>query len=152
MRQLGLLVMLGLAVGLAQPYDARAQDGGVPAPTGLVGIRWQWLHYTARGVASLAPEHPERYWVEFLPEGRLALQADCNRGSGTWTQAGAEVKLKAMATTLAACLPGSLDSRFNQLLAAVTRASVVGHNLFLKLPDGGVLHMQAVPAEAPRPP
>jgi len=142
------LLLFGLALGLSPA--AHAQDAGVAAPAGLTGVRWRWVHFTAPGVAPLVPAHPERYWVEFLPEGVLALQADCNRGTGTWTQKGAELTLKLLATTLAACPPDSLDSRFNQLLAEVARASVHGRTLLLWLKQkAGVLHLEALPREPP---
>ncbi len=144
-------LLLGLALLL--PHRAPAQDAGAPAPAGLLGVRWTWVHFTAKGAAELAPAHPEAYWVEFLPDGALAISADCNRATGTWTSKGTQLTLKALASTLAACPEGSLDSRFLQLLAAVGRGSVRGRTLLLWLPgDAGVLHLAATPqASPPRP-
>ena len=145
---LGGVALLALAAGAAHP-----EDGGTPAAAGLVGVHWRWVHFSPPGAAPpLVPQHPERYWLEFRADGGLAFQADCNRGAGTWTHQGAELKLQALATTLAACPTGSLDSRFTQLLGAVRRASVLGRTLLLRLSDGGVLHFEAAPDEAPRAP
>ena len=108
------------------------------------------MHFTAKGAADLAPAHPEAYWVEFLPDGALAISADCNRATGTWTAKGAQLTLKVLASTLAACPEASLDSRFLQLLAGVSRGSVRGQTLLLWLPgDTGVLHLAALPAAPP---
>jgi len=143
-RVLRLLAVVALA-GVA----AAAEDAGRSATAGLVGVHWRWVHFTPPGGAQVIPQHPERYWVEFRADGGLAFQADCNRGAGTWTRHGAELSLQALSTTLAACPPGSLDSRFIQLLGAVRRASVLGRTALLRLPDGGVLHLEAAFAEAP---
>jgi len=139
---LGLLAVVALAGAAAATEDAGTS-------TGLVGVHWRWVHFTLPGAAPVVPQHPERYWVEFRADGGLAFQADCNRGAGRWTHQGAELKLQALSTTLAACPPGSLDSRFIQLLGAVRRASVLGRTALLRLPDGGVLHFEAAFAEAP---
>jgi len=145
------LLLLGLA--LALPPAAAAQDAGTPVPPGLLGVRWQWVHFTAKGAAPLAPAHAETYWVEFLPDGALAISADCNRATGTWTANGTQLTLKALATTLAACPENSLGGRFLQLLAGVVRGSVRGQSLLLWLPgEAGVLHLAATPpAPPPRP-
>ncbi len=143
-RLLGLLAMVALA-GVA----AATEDAGTTAAPGLVGVHWRWVHFTPPAAAPVVPQHPERYWVEFRGDGGLAFQADCNRGAGTWTHQGAELKLQALSTTLAACPPGSLDSRFIQLLGAVRRASVLGRTALFRLPDGGVLHFEAAMADAP---
>jgi len=95
--------LLLLGVALAPAGRAQAQDAGTPAPAGLLGVRWQWVHVTAKGQAPLAPAHPERYWLEFLPDGALAISADCNRATGTWAANGPQLTLTALATTLAAC-------------------------------------------------
>lgn len=139
-----------LALALLLPPLAVAQDGGTTAPSGLLGVRWRWVHFTAPGVAPVVPAHPEAYWLEFLPDGALAISADCNRASGTWTAKDGQWTLKASASTLAACPEGSLDSRFLQLLSSVTRGSVRGQTLLLWLPkDMGVVHLTATPAARP---
>ncbi len=141
------LLLLGFAL---VPLMARARDAGTPGPAGLTGARWGWVHFRAKGAADLVPAHPENYWVEFLPDGALAISADCNRATGTWTAKGAQLTLKVLASTLAACPEGSLDSRFLQLLAGVSRGSVHGQTLLLWLPeDTGVLHLAARPTAPP---
>ena len=141
---------LPLAVGLVAMSAAAAhgQDAGVAQPAGLLGVHWHWVQFTTPGAAPLIPAHTDRYWVEFAAEGKLAFQADCNRGTGVWTQRGRELKLQPLASTLAACPEGSLDSRFTQLLASVRGASVLGRTLLLRLPDGGIIHFEAVPTDA----
>src|SRR5205085_2782430 len=47
-----------------------------PAPSGGV---WAWQGTEAAG-ERIVPGAPDRYTVEFQPNGRVQLRADCNRG------------------------------------------------------------------------
>jgi heat shock protein HslJ len=54
--------------------------------------------------------------VEFLPDGGLNVQADCNNANGTYTVNGNQLDMEILTTTLAACPPESLSDEFLQLL------------------------------------
>ena len=37
------------------------------------------------------PEVPANYMLDFQPDGRVAVRADCNRGSGTYSVSGSQI-------------------------------------------------------------
>ena len=137
------------ATALAVAVSAAAQDGGSaavsPSRGPLEGTRWRWVSFTGPDGRKLVPRHPERYWIELQPEGRLALLADCNHGTGKWEAKGAELALQPMASTLMACPPGSLDSRFTQLIRQSKSYQVQGRTLVVTLRESaGVLRLARV--------
>jgi len=136
------------AVLLLSPFAHGADAGGGAAIHALLGRRWAWERFvpTDADAGALIPAHRERYWVELLPEGKLSLQADCNRGFGTWTEGKAGLELKPLGTTLMACVAESLDSRFLQLLRTTSSVSQDGAALVLRGPSG-VLRLAEVSAE-----
>jgi heat shock protein HslJ len=145
------LCVAGLLLLLQAPGGTRAaaQDAGVSAATGLEGKRWAWEGFTAPDAGPLVPAHPENYWLEFLPHGQLAIQADCNRATGKWTVEGAALHLTPLAMTLMACPEESLDGRFLALLQRTTHFRRRGRTLRLEL-DGpsAVLRFTALAADA----
>jgi META domain len=123
-----------------------ANADGAAAERGLVGGRWAWDGFSpAADAGVLVPKHPEKYWVEFLPEGKLSLQADCNRGFGTWREEPTGVELKPLGTTLMACGEASLDGHFLEVLRT-SSASRDGVRLLLRGPLG-VLRLAEVSTE-----
>jgi heat shock protein HslJ len=145
---MGWLVASGLLLQAPVQQALAAEDGGTSAQAGLVGRRWAWDSFTAADMdaGALLPTDPERYWVELLPDGKLALQADCNRGFGTWTAARGVVQLQPLGTTLMLCGGESLDRRFLELLRTTSRVAPDGATLLLSGPSG-VLRLATVPAD-----
>src|SRR5262245_31855261 len=92
------------------PAPAPAQiptSGGMSPSAGTLppGV-WQWQQTTQADGTVVTSQNPSRYTISFLPDGRFAIQVDCNRGTGSYEQQGAALTLKPGAITLAACLPG----------------------------------------------
>ncbi|HEU0116764.1 MAG TPA: META domain-containing protein [Thermomicrobiales bacterium] len=112
----------------------------------LAGVRWDWQAFEDGDGAIVRPDHPDRYMVEFLPDGKLAIQADCNRGVGTYTTDGPTIDLQIGGVTRALCPEGSLMDRFlRDLDAANSHVFRAGH-LFLALPfDSGILEFAPMP-------
>ncbi|MEZ4619795.1 MAG: YbaY family lipoprotein [Caldilineaceae bacterium] len=73
-------------------------------PAEMVGVVWQWQH-------AEVPD-PTRYTLEFMTDGGVAVQADCNRGRGTYQIVGQAFFLEVLTLTRAACGPDSLDQTF----------------------------------------
>ena len=99
----------------------------------LVGINWIWLEYLANNDTRTAPENPEEYTIEFFPDGRVSIKADCNMVNGTYTVNGSQIDIEAMMTTLAACPPGSLGDEFVRLLNDAVIYFREGDFLFLDI-------------------
>lgn len=123
----------GTEAELMQP-EAEAE-----AAPSLEGTLWQWQSLTTPVDVTEVGE-PERYAIEFLPDGQLAIQADCNRATGTYTVDGESITISLGASTLAACPPDSLADQFLASLAAGSIYFFEGDNLFIDLvADGGTM-------------
>jgi heat shock protein HslJ len=119
----------------------------VPRPTpvasstshaGLTQGLWLWQRTEYGNDTSVTAPDPSTYTISFQADGRLALQVDCNRGTGTYTVSGPQLTIEPGATTLIACGPGSQDRVFLQDLRNVGAYVLDGSNLVLNLKmDGG---------------
>jgi heat shock protein HslJ len=82
----------------------------------LVGYVWMWIEFLENNDTITRPDMPGNYTLEFLPDGVLNVQADCNNAMGTYTVNGNQLDMEIQATTLAACPPESLSDEYLQLL------------------------------------
>ena len=115
---------------------ANAQD--------LAGSRWQLVEIRSMNDTVKAPETPGNYTIEFLPEGIVAFQADCNRGTGNWdSEAEGMVRFGPIAATRALCAPGSMSEAFLGQFDWVRSYTFDAGNLFLAtMADGAVLEFE----------
>lgn len=94
------------------------------------------------------PDDPDRYTLTFATGGTLSVQADCNRGHGTWTREGASgLQFGPIALTRMACPPGSIEARFVADLGYV-RSFVErdGHVFLATMADGAILEFEPIPS------
>lgn len=107
----------------------------------LTGAVWRWTETLMSDDTRIRPAAPERYSLEFLPDGATRVRADCNTGSGRYEMAAdRKLTLGRMAVTQAACLPGSLGEAYLKGLANVSGYLFDGDNLVLTLShDGGTM-------------
>lgn len=105
----------------------------------IIGIVWKWEQLTTPvGVTTV--DDPDKYIVEFQPDGNVAVLADCNSGSGTYTIDGGSISIEIGAMTMAACPPGSLSDEFVKNLNAAAIYFTEGDNLFIDLKfDSGTM-------------
>jgi heat shock protein HslJ len=102
----------------------------------LAGVVWRWL-------PAGASEASDRYTLEFMPDGRLQVRADCNRGAGRYTaDPDGRLTLAAIALTKTGCGAGSLDAQFARELSEVERYRVEGGTLRLVTRGGGVITLR----------
>jgi heat shock protein HslJ len=105
----------------------------------LTGIVWKWEQLTTP-VDFTKVDNPEKYTVEFQPDGQVSVQADCNSGSGTYTLKRSSLSIEILAVTAAACPPDSLSDEFVKNLNAAAIAFMEGGNLFIDLQfDSGTM-------------
>ncbi|WP_116368327.1 META domain-containing protein [Parahaliea mediterranea] len=107
----------------------------------LVGTEWQLVNIQSMDDSEVAPAAGAVFAMTFQADGAVALQVDCNRGSGRWESAGrGQLRFGPVATTRRLCGPGSLDGRFLNELEYV-RSYVVrdGHLYLATLADGAIL-------------
>jgi heat shock protein HslJ len=107
----------------------------------LTGTVWRWTETLMSDDTRIRPAAPERYSLEFLPDGVTRVRADCNTGSGRYEMAAdRKLTLGRMAVTQAACLPGSLGDAYLRGLANVSGYLFDGDNLVLMLKyDSGTM-------------
>ena len=106
----------------------------------LPGVTWEWQDFRGGNDEVIAPRNPGRYTLSFLPDGRLAIKADCNRAMGTYTVTGARIELKIGGVTRVKCPPGSLMNEYLRDLAEVTSHVFRDGQLYLALPlDAGIM-------------
>jgi heat shock protein HslJ len=127
------------AEGEAPAAEAEAGTGGaeeaVTEPS-LTGVAWQWTNFTDPEQGALPIDSPEQYVIEFTPEGRVGIKADCNNGTGTYIVDEGSIDIALGAMTLALCAPESLSDQFLNYLGDVSAYTFDGNDLLLDLPDG----------------
>ena len=78
--------------------------------------------------------------LQFQPDGRLLVRADCNTGSSSYAVDGMTITIEAIALTRMACGEDSMESEFVQHLNGATSFTFADGQLALVLPmDAGVL-------------
>jgi heat shock protein HslJ len=112
-------------------------------PSDLQDVTWEWVSFTTP-VEQIQVDGPSRYTIRFGPDGRVAMKADCNRGTGSY-EFGADrrISFKPLALTRAACPPGSLSDRFAKEVGRASSYFIRDGDLFLELPaDSGTLRFR----------
>lgn len=104
----------------------------------LVGRPWLWQATELPGDRQTIPEAPERYTLQFMPDGNVQLRADCNRGGAKY-QVGANnaLTLSPAFLTKMGCPAGSKDTEFARQLGEITAYRIVDSDLLLSLKSGG---------------
>lgn len=141
-----LALLLAAAAGLLAGAPALAQvpvqippvqvpPAGVPSTSdaGLTQGTFAWQRTDYSDGSSVAPADPSNYTLTFRPDGRAAIQADCNTGSAGYTLNGSSLMFTAAAVSLVACPPGSLDTVFLRDLSQVASFDLNGGELTLHL-------------------
>jgi heat shock protein HslJ len=138
-----LCAAVALAATIALlPLAAIAQES---TPETVVSIPPMVWELTAIETVGDSPPilDPTRYTIQFLPSGRVAVGADCNRGVSTYELNGSDLSFDVIATTLALCAPESRSDEYLAALAEVTSFSIdqseASDQLLLGLESGGTL-------------
>lgn len=117
-----------------------------PPPPSLAGTRWGLVAFQSSddAIGKVIPPNVERYTMTFEEGGRLLLQLDCNRATGTWSVTsqstqGGSLSMKGGPMTRAMCQQGALDSRLARDLARIRSFTLKQDRLFLALEaDAGI--------------
>ena len=119
----------------------RGEAGELRLQPALTGVLWRWQGIVgSSGEITLQPDHPENYSVTFQVDGKLAIQADCNRAMGVYTVSESGIDLQIRGVTRMLCPTGSLMERFLGDLDQASSYSIDQGTLTLTLPgDAGVM-------------
>jgi heat shock protein HslJ len=131
---------LGLLVAIAL-FAAACGDDDLTSPSAVIGGVWklQSLEIPGRGLVQVPV--PANYTVEFKEGGLLAIKADCNSCSGTYSISGESMKISASACTAAYCGTASLDTAFLAVLNNSNTFEVSGSDLTINSPQG-IAHLK----------
>jgi heat shock protein HslJ len=142
----GTLLVLAACQARNDSSGAPPEQPGVPASPapGLAGS-WRLVVFESSDdqIGTVRPADPTRYTMTLEPDGRIAMQLDCNRGMGSWsaTPSGDEsgsFEIRQLATTKAACPPPSLGEQLARHAEYVRTYVLRGGRLYLNLmADGG---------------
>lgn len=100
----------------------------------LAGRVWAWQRTQFSSNKAVVPDAPERYTLEFMPDGRVQLRADCNRGGARYDAgAGRTLTFSPAAMTKMGCPPGSQGTEFLRQLAEVGAYRFADGSLVLTL-------------------
>ena len=123
------------------------EDEAGAAPD-LVGPIWRWDQTLMNNGDLFTPETPDNYTVQFLEDGSVSIQADCNQAGGTYTVDSSSITIEPGPTTLVLCPPGSLGDQFVNNLIAAAIYFFEGQTLYIDLQfDSGTMRFTAQPAE-----
>jgi heat shock protein HslJ len=110
----------------------------------LGGTTWRLVKISSMDDRVDTPDDRSKYTLEFQADGRAAMKADCNRGTGPWTSASAnQLSFGPIAATRAMCPPGSLSDKYLAQFEWV-RSYVIEHgHLFLAtMADGSIVEFE----------
>jgi len=120
------LVLLILTVG------AVGCDESPTGPTAIVDVTWKLETVARVGSAIVTVPNPEQFTVRFESNNRLAVRADCNTCTGTYTLDGSSVSISpTMACTLIACPTPGVDTLFTSALQNARTVTVSNDNLIM---------------------
>lgn len=106
----------------------------------LSGSKWRLVHFQSSDdtIGTKVPPSVERYNIEFITNGNLILQLDCNRANSSWkatssSSRGGSINLKSGPMTRAMCQPGAMDTQIASDLTKLRSYTFEGSRLSLAL-------------------
>jgi para-nitrobenzyl esterase len=111
-----------------------------PFDTQVANVIWQWQAFVTP-VERIEIDDPASYTIQFQPQGKVAIRADCNRGFGSFEVTdGRNLSFGPFGVTRAMCPPESLSDRYLQELGRVSTFFLKDGRLYMELPyDSGTL-------------
>lgn len=109
----------------------------------VLEVTWQWVRMTTP-VEQIDIDQPDDYTIHFGSDGRVAMKADCNRGTGRYSvSSDRRITFQAIALTRMMCPKGSLSNRFVKEVGRAKSYFIKDEELFLELPvDSGTLRFR----------
>jgi putative lipoprotein len=112
----------------------------------VAGTSWQLVRFQNANGATLTPDVRSKYTITFGTDGRVSVRLDCNRGSSTWSSAGANNLTfgRLTTTTFIGCASGSLAPTIARDWSYVRSYAIRNGHLFLGLADGGTYEFEPI--------
>ncbi len=112
-------------------FDAQGSRVADYRASPLVGSTWDLAEIQYMNDTIQTPADPSRYTLEFLTDGTLNIQADCNNAGGEYTVDGSSLGITITHTTRAACPPKSLSEEFLQNLGIAASYLIKDGDLYI---------------------
>ena len=128
--------MQWMGQGIEKGFAVNDKGISVSVPT-LKGQTWVWEQTQYSDGTLVTANYPGRSTLTFGADGMVAVQTDCNKGSGTYQfDEGDKLVMGPLALTRMFCLmadPASQESEFTQQLAKVSQYRFANGNLILEM-------------------
>lgn len=146
-----LCALLIVVASSAPAATAAPDDAAGPQAGELAGTSWRLVKIMSMDDTVRTPADPAVYTLAFSADGTVSLQADCNRGSGSWTsESPGQLRFGPIAATMAACPPGSLHDVYLAQFEWVRSYVLENGHLFLAtMADGSIIEFEPLAAAAP---
>ena len=129
-----------LWIGLFVVMQSACIAGGTPEEADISGVVWKWQQTGYNNDQQAIPPEPSSYTIEFMPDGKVHVRADCNQVGGTYSLQGKSLAIELTHSTRAMCPPDSLDEAFKKDLGAAAIYFFKGDFLYLDLKyDSGTM-------------
>ena len=112
-----LLKAMSLLLVLAVVTGCVSTQVSLPLPT---DTGWELTSIQYDELEGKTPGPEENYSITFQADGRLHGQVDCNRYMSSYTEDDGALEIMMIASTMAACPPGSIYQDYLKALEAVT--------------------------------
>ncbi len=134
------LLVLPLLLAACSSNPESADSPAAIIASRLAETSWRLQHIQSMNDETFVPATGAVFTLHFQAEDRVAMQADCNRGSGSYNQTGSQLEFGVIATTRALCPPASLHDRFLSNLEYVRSFVLQDGKLHLAtMADGAIL-------------
>ncbi len=136
-------LLISLVLTVCGVFDAAAAE--------LSGTSWRLVRVMSMDDRIDVPDDRSKYTLELRADGTATMQADCNRGSGSWTsESPGQLGFGPIAATRALCTPGSLSERYLAQFEWV-RSYVMkdGHLFLATMADGSIIEFEPTGATPP---
>jgi len=109
------------ALNLRRVPDMESQPAAEQPETEIVGVTWYWRAFQDQAeINDFAVKDPANYSLTLQPDGTVAIKADCNQVSWTYTLEGSSLSFNTLGpSTLAFCGEDSLDQQYLAMLGNV---------------------------------
>lgn len=116
----------------------------------LEGTSWRLVSIASMDDSVDLPEDSNGYTLEFGADGRAAIRADCNRGTGSWSsQAPPQLTFGAVATTGALCPSPTIGEKYLAQFEWVRSYTMKDGHLFLAtMANGSIMEFEPLPPVA----
>ena len=123
-----LVVLVALIVAACDETASSPATG----PTNLVTTSpWKLQWIDRPGIGVVRAQDPERFTLDFDGQGRVSVQADCNRCNGGYSIGVNQVTVGALACTRALCLTAPFDTDYVSVLGGESAVVASGATLEL---------------------